>query len=201
MRALIEDNNPHNSQGGTTTLCVADRWGNVIAATPSGLGSTAGPAGKTGIIHGTRLVSLNTWQGHPNCIAPGKRPRITLTPTLVLKDKKPVLAISIAGGDLQDQVALQLILDNIDFDMLPAVAVKAPRFATSHHTGSFGQDKPKIGSLTVNDQISAEVIGDLQERGHQVRTTTHGIGGAAMLYIDPDTQKFYGAGSAVSGMK
>jgi gamma-glutamyltranspeptidase/glutathione hydrolase len=201
MKPLIEDDNPHDSQGGTTTLCVADQWGNVVAATPSGLGSTAGVAGNTGIIHGTRLVSLNTWKGHPNCIAPGKRPRITLTPTLVLKNGKPVLAISIAGGDLQDQVALQLILDNVDFGMLPAEAVKAPRFATGHHTGSFGQDKPNLGSLTVNENIDVAVIHDLEKRGHKVRTTSHGIGGAAMLYIDPENQKFYGAGSAVSGLK
>ena len=201
MKPLIEDDNPHDSQGGTTTLCVADHWGNVVAATPSGLGSTAGVAGNTGIIHGTRLVSLNTWKGHPNCIAPGKRPRITLTPTLVLKNGRPVLAISIAGGDLQDQVALQLILDNVDFGMLPAEAVKAPRFATRHHTGSFGQDKPNLGSLTVNENIDVAVIHDLEKRGHKVRTTSHGIGGAAMLYIDPETQEFYGAGSAVSGLK
>ena len=201
MKPLIEDDNPHDSQGGTTTLCVADRWGNVVAATPSGLGSTAGVAGNTGTIHGTRLVSLNTWKGHPNCIAPGKRPRITLTPTLVLKNGRPVLAISIAGGDLQDQVALQLILDNVDFGMLPAEAVKAPRFATGHHTGSFGQDKPNLGSLTVNENIDVAVIHDLEKRGHKVRTTSHGIGGAAMLYIDPETQEFYGAGSAVSGLK
>jgi gamma-glutamyltranspeptidase/glutathione hydrolase len=201
MKPLIEDDNPHDSQGGTTTLCVADQWGNVVAATPSGLGSTAGVAGNTGIIHGTRLVSLNTWKGHPNCIAPGKRPRITLTPTLVLKNGRPVLAISIAGGDLQDQVALQLILDNVDFGMLPAEAVKAPRFATRHHTGSFGQDKPNLGSLTVNENIDQAVIHDLEKRGHKVRSTSHGIGGAAMLYIDPENQKFYGAGSAVSGLK
>ena len=201
MKPLIEDDNPHDSQGGTTTLCVADQWGNVVAATPSGLGSTAGVAGNTGIIHGTRLVSLNTWKGHPNCIAPGKRPRITLTPTLVLKNGRPVLAISIAGGDLQDQVALQLILDNVDFGMLPAEAVKAPRFATGHHTGSFGQDKPNLGSLTVNENIDQAVIHDLEKRGHKVRSTSHGIGGAAMLYIDPETQEFYGAGSAVSGLK
>jgi gamma-glutamyltranspeptidase/glutathione hydrolase len=112
-----------------------------------------------------------------------------------------VLAISIAGGDLQDQVALQLILDNVDFGMLPAEAVKAPRFATRHHTGSFGQDKPNLGSLTVNENIDSTVIQDLEKRGHKVRTTSHGIGGAAMLYIDPENQKFYGAGSAVSGLK
>ena len=63
--------------------------------------------GSTGVIpHGTRLVSLNTWEDHPNVVAPGKRPRITLTPTIVLKQGKPVIAISVAGGDHQDQVSL-----------------------------------------------------------------------------------------------
>src|SRR5262249_5608130 len=127
------------TQGGTTTMCVADRWGNVIAATPSGLSSTAGVAGKTGIIHGTRLTSLNTFKGHPNVIEPGKRPRVTLTPTLVLKDGKPVAAIAVAGGDLQDQAAIQLILEMVDFGMSPEDAFIAPRFSTAHHTSSFGQ--------------------------------------------------------------
>jgi gamma-glutamyltranspeptidase/glutathione hydrolase len=88
------------TSGGITTICIADRWGSGIALTPSGLGSTAGMAGDRGIIHGSCLVSLNTWKGHPDCTQPCKRPRITLTPTLVLKDNKPVLAISVAGGDL-----------------------------------------------------------------------------------------------------
>ena len=66
-------------------------------------------AGKTGVWLGTRLQSFNTWEGHPNCIEPGKRPRITLTPTLVLKDGKPVLAVSVAGGDGQDQATLQAV--------------------------------------------------------------------------------------------
>ena len=196
MRAVKETNRYTPWQGGTTTLCVADRWGNVVAATPSGLGSTAGSGGETGIIHGTRLVSLNTWKGHPDCIEPGKRPRITLTPTLVEKDGKPVLAISVAGGDLQDQVALQLLLDYIEFGMTPSVAVPAPRFATSHHIGSFGQDPPRLGSLTVNEDIAPQVIRTLESRGHKVRTTSHGIGGAAMLYVDPKTGTCEASGSA-----
>jgi gamma-glutamyltranspeptidase/glutathione hydrolase len=196
MKARRSQPLPKTEQGGTTTLCVSDRWGNVVVATPSGLGSTAGSGGETGVIHGARLISLNNWKGHPNCIEAGKRPRITLTPTLVTKNQKPVLAISIAGGDLQDQVALQLLLDNIEFGMLPEEAVKLPRFATGHHTGSFGQDQPEIASLWLQAAISQDVVKELEKRGHQITIRRRGIGGAAMLYIDGKSGRMYGAGSA-----
>ena len=195
MRPLKKPWPPSGAPGGTTVMCVADRWGNVIAATPSGLGSTAGPAGDTGIIHGTRLTSLNSWRGHPNCIAPGKRPRVTLTPTLVLKGGRPVVAIAVAGGDLQDQAALQLILEYIDFGMGAEEAMAAPRFATGHHTGSFGQDKPRLGSLQVNEKIPGAVREDLKNRGHVLTTTPGAIGGAAMLVIGP-ANKVHGVGPA-----
>jgi gamma-glutamyltranspeptidase/glutathione hydrolase len=185
MKPLRKPWPPAAAPGGTTVMCVADRWGNVIVATPSGLGSSAGVAGDTGIIHGTRLISLNTWKGHPNCIAPGKRPRVTLTPTLVLKGNRPVVGISVAGGDLQDQVALQLILEYIDFGMGAEEAMPAPRFATRHHTGSFGQDQPRLGSLQVNATIPEAVREELKNRGHVLTTTSGAIGGAAMLVIDP----------------
>jgi gamma-glutamyltranspeptidase/glutathione hydrolase len=185
------------TQGGTTTLTVVDRWGNMVAATPSGLGSTAGPAGNTGIIHGSRLISLNTWPGHPNCIAPGKRPRNTLSPALVLKSGKPVLAISVAGGDLQDQAGLQLILDRIEFGMHSATAVSTPRFATYHHISSFGPEGPKLGSLEVNRDVPEETVKDLEHRGHKVQLTSGEIGGAAMISCDiADSSECEGSGSA-----
>jgi gamma-glutamyltranspeptidase/glutathione hydrolase len=196
MRPLKSPRPTTPPPGGTTTMCVADRWGNVIAATPSGLGSTAG-VGDTGIIHGSRLVSLNTWKGHPNCIQPGKRPRVTLTPTLVLKDGKPVLAISVAGGDLQDQAAIQLILDYVEFGMLPEQAVSAPRFATTHHTGSFGQDKPRLGRLQVNVRVDESVREELKKREHVLTTTRGGVGGVNMLFLDPKSHIAFGAGPAV----
>src|SRR5581483_8023643 len=105
--------------GGTTVMCVTDKFGNLIAATPSGLSSTAGVAGRTGIIHGSRLTSLNTFPGTPNVIEPGKRPRITLSPTLLFHDNHPVMAISVAGGDQQDQAAIQVILNYVVFGMAP----------------------------------------------------------------------------------
>jgi gamma-glutamyltranspeptidase/glutathione hydrolase len=79
-----------------------------VAATPSGWSGVV--AGRTGVWLGTRLQSFNTWEGHPSCIEPGKRPRITLSPTLVLEGRAPVLAVGVAGGDNQDQVTLQLLI-------------------------------------------------------------------------------------------
>src|SRR5206468_2461045 len=129
-KALLEHADSRRGLGGpandTTTCLVADAQGNVVAATPSGFSGVV--AGKTGVYLGTRLQSFNTWEGHPNCIEPGKRPRITLTPTIVLKDGKPAFAVSVAGGDMQDQATLQLLVSAIDFGMSPADAVTAPRF-------------------------------------------------------------------------
>src|SRR5256885_14021744 len=84
----------------TTTCVVADGQGNVVAATPSGWSGVL--AGDTGVWLGSRLQSFNLREGHPNCIEPGKRPRITLTPTIALKEGRPVIAVSVAGGDGQD---------------------------------------------------------------------------------------------------
>ena len=120
----------------TTTCVVADRWGNVVAATPSCnlLTNTPGPSG---VNTGNRVRSLNTSPGHPNQVVAGKRPRITLTPTLVTRDGQPVMAISVAGGDLQDQTTLNVLLNHVEFGMPPQEAVTAPRFSTRHHQDSF----------------------------------------------------------------
>jgi gamma-glutamyltranspeptidase/glutathione hydrolase len=179
-------------------MCVVDRWGDVTAATPSGLSSTAGAAGRTGVIHGSRLTSLNTWKGHPNVIEPGKRPRVTLTPTLVLKNGKPMAAIAVAGGDLQDQAAIQLILEMVDFGMSPEKAFTAPRFFTAHHTGSFGQSKPKFGSLSVNFRISEAVQAELKERGPHSCCWQRQRGRCGADRIEPGSNVAHGMGSGVS---
>jgi gamma-glutamyltranspeptidase/glutathione hydrolase len=171
--------------GGTTVMCVTDKFGNVIAATPSGLSSTAGVAGHTGIIHGSRLSSLNTFAGTPNAIQPGKRPRITLSPTLLFRDNHPVMAISVAGGDQQDQAAIQVILNYVEFDMGPEEAFNAPRFSTTHFISSFGQDRADLGSLSVPDTLPEKVQADLRARGHVVTASRGGVGGAALIAIDP----------------
>ena len=182
----------------TTTCVVADRWGNLVAATPSGWGSQVDEGGSTGVTHGTRLVSLNTWEGHPNVVAPGKRPRITLTPTLVLKQGKPVIAISVAGGDHQDQVSLQLLLDSIEFGMKPAQAVTVPRFATAHHTGSFSQPPPKLGSLSLYEGTDRAIANELEKRGHQLQFTQR-VASPVMLQVDAESGKLLAAGDPKAG--
>jgi gamma-glutamyltranspeptidase / glutathione hydrolase len=182
--------------GGTTVMCVTDKFGNVIAATPSGLSSTAGVAGRTGIIHGSRLSSLNTFAGTPDVIQPGKRPRITLSPTLLFHDDRPVMAISVAGGDQQDQAAIQVILNYVEFGMSPEEAFKAPRFSTTHFISSFGQDRAELGSLSVPNTLPEEVQADLKARGHVVTIVRGGVGGVALIGIDLKTKQATAVGPA-----
>jgi gamma-glutamyltranspeptidase/glutathione hydrolase len=169
----------------TSTCVIADQWGNVVAATPSGFSGAL--AGKTGVWFGSRLQSFNILQGHPNCIEPGKRPRITLTPGLVLKDGKVVLAVSCAGGDQQDQALLQVIVNCLDFNMSPRDAVTVPRFGTLHFMGSFGQTRPSLGNVLVYPTIGDDVVKALQARGATVTLQETAWGRPVALRIDPAT--------------
>jgi gamma-glutamyltranspeptidase/glutathione hydrolase len=187
------------ADAGTTTCVVADRWGNLVAATPSGNGPYA-VCHELGVAHATRLSSLNTTAGHPNCIEPGKRPRITLTPTIVLKDGKAVIAISVAGGDLQDQTTLNCLLNHVEFGMMPEDAVTAPRFGTGHHENSFNPNPDRkatlvaLESLTLDDRIDESVRRKLTDRGHKISTTSLPIAYPVMIYVDRDTGTIYAAG-------
>lgn len=152
----------------TTCVNVVDRQGNVFTATPSGAWLPSVIAGDTGIPLGTRLQSLVTTPGHPNTLQPGKRPRITLSPTLVLKDGKPCLAMSTPGGDNQDQALLQVLLNIIEFGMTPQEAVEAPRFQTEHFYASFGGHEFTPGKLSLEGRIPKETADALESLGHRV---------------------------------
>jgi gamma-glutamyltranspeptidase/glutathione hydrolase len=199
MKAVKGPGTYRPGPGGTTTCVVADRWGNVVAATPSGNPPYA-DCRELGISHGNRLRSLNITEGHPNRIEPGKRPRITLTPTIVLKDGKAVIAISVAGGDLQDQTTLNCLLNRIEFGMMPKDAVTAPRFATGHHEDSFNPNPDRaatlagLGSLEIDERVSNVVRTELAERGHKVKATSDPIARPVMIVVDPDTGMIHAAG-------
>lgn len=152
----------------TTSLAVVDKEGNVLSATPSGAWLPSVKAGDTGISFGTRLQSFVLQEGHPNVLAKGKRPRITLSPTIIVKDGTPVYAVSTPGGDNQDQAVLQVILNMIVFGMAPQQAVEAPRFQTNALHASFGNHEYKSGDLNLESRIDVRTVEALKAKGHDV---------------------------------
>ncbi len=152
----------------TTCVNVIDADGNAFSATPSGAWLPAVVAGNTGVMLPQRLQAFVLEAGHPNVLEPGKRPRITLSPTLVLKDGKPVIALSTPGGDNQDQALLQVLLNIVDFGMNVQEAIEAPRFQSLHFRSSFDDHRFNPGVLSVEDRVPAATIADLASRGHKV---------------------------------
>jgi gamma-glutamyltranspeptidase/glutathione hydrolase len=152
----------------TTCVNVIDRHGNAFSATPSGAWLPSVIAGDTGIPLSTRLQSFVMTDGHPNQLAPGKRPRVTLSPTMVLKDGKAFMVLSTPGGDNQDQALLQVLLNIIDFDMTPQEAVEAPRFQTEHFYSSFANHEFSPGKLSLEARIAKETADQLSQLGHKV---------------------------------
>jgi len=155
----------------TTCVNVVDRAGNVYSATPSGAWLPALMAGDTGIAYGIRLQSLVTIPGHPNELKGGKRPRVTLSPTIILKDGRPIYALSTPGADNQDQALLQVILNLIEFDMTAQQAVEAPRFQTEHFYSSFAMHEFVPGRLNLEARIPKATADKLASLGHIVTVT------------------------------
>jgi gamma-glutamyltranspeptidase / glutathione hydrolase len=190
---------------GTTTCVVADKWGNVVAATPSA-NPDYGICESLGIAHNTRLSSLNTQKGHPNSLEPGKRPRITLTPTIVLKNSKPILAMSVAGGDMQDQISLQLFLDFAEFGMMPKEALTSPRFLTNHHQDSFnpspdpGVRMGKIAGIDINP-TAQKTVDELTNRGHKVSILQGSLASPVMICFDQKTGMAYAASQQTNSFR
>lgn len=167
----------------TTCVNVADRFGNVFTATPSGAWLPSVIAGDTGIPLSTRLQSMVMTAGHPNQLAPGKRPRVTLSPTLVLKDGRPWLVMSTPGGDNQDQAMLQVLLNLIDFGMHSQDAVEAPRFQTEHYYSSFAGHEFTPGKLNLESRIPRAAADLLTALGHGVEVRGPWSNGSAPTLI------------------
>ena len=140
----------------------------MFSATPSGAWIPAVIAGDTGIPLSQRAQSFVLTPGHPNQLAPHKRPRITLTPTLALKDGKPWLVFSTPGGDSQDQTLLQIFLNVVEFGMDPQQAVEAPRFNSEAMYSSFDDHSDQPLTLDVERRFEQTVLDQLKARGHKL---------------------------------
>jgi gamma-glutamyltranspeptidase / glutathione hydrolase len=173
----------------TTCVNVVDKDGNLFSATPSGAWLPAVVAGNTGVLMGQRLQSALTDPNSPNVVAPGKRPRITLTPTLVLKNGEPFMVLSTPGGDNQDQALLQVLLNVIEFGMNPQEAVEAARFDTQHYVSSFDDHEFLPGSLNVESRVGLKTIQELTNKGHKVKVQSEWgtLSAPTVIIYDPKT--------------
>ncbi|MCW5978288.1 MAG: gamma-glutamyltransferase [Bryobacteraceae bacterium] len=167
----------------TTCVNAIDRDGVMFSSTPSGAWMPPVIAGDTGIPLTQRAQSFLLLKGHPNELAGGKRPRVTLSPTLVSKDGKAFAALSTPGGDVQDQALLQLLLNVIDFGMGAQRAVEAPRIQTKHLVSSFDNHGSEPGDLGVDERVPQEVRNELERLGHRVRTESRWSSGSAPVMI------------------
>ncbi len=180
---------------GTTGTRVADAAGNVFSATPSGGWFTTSPIVEgLGFVLGTRCQSFFLDEERSNSLQPGKRPRTTLTPTLALKDGKPFMAWGTPGGDAQDQVNLQFLLNVVEFGMDIQVALDAPLMQILDFPPSFFPREIHPGAMRIESRIPAETIRRLEEMGHRVLPAGEwSIGDATALMIDSERGVLYGA--------
>lgn len=162
------------TRGDTCHLDVVDRWGNMVAATPSGGWLQSNPVvPELGFPLGTRLQMTWLEEGLPNSLTPGRRPRTTLTPSLALRDGVPVLAFGTPGGDQQDQWQLHFFLAvaaraRVRGGLDLQGAIDAPNWHNDAFPGSFYPRGMRPGSVTVESRMPRAVIEELRGRGHEV---------------------------------
>jgi gamma-glutamyltranspeptidase / glutathione hydrolase len=155
--------------GDTCHLDVTDRFGNFVSATPSGGWLQSSPViPGLGFCLGSRAQMFTLTPGLPATLAPGKRPRTTLTPSLALRDGEPYLAFGTPGGDQQDQWSLLFLLNHLRFGMNLQQAIDFPSFHSAHMPSSFypREAQPKV--LDVEERVGPAVIAELRRRGHLV---------------------------------
>lgn len=164
------EKNP-DSSGDTTCVNAVDGEGNLFSATPSSGWVLGGAfiAGDTGVPMSNRMQAFDLDPASPNVLVGGKRPRTTLTPTVVLKDGKPFLALSTPGGDSQDQQILNVLLNLFVFELDLQAAIEAPRINSNHPHSSFDNHADAPGQLDVEGRIAVKVQDELRARGHVLR--------------------------------
>ena len=168
----------------TTCVDAIDKDGIMFSATPSGAWLPSVIAGDTGIPLTERAQSFLLVPGNPNELAGGKRPRITLSPTLVTHtDGTPWLVLSTPGGDNQEQALMQILFDVILYRMNSEQAIEAPRFETRHLVSSFDNHAMNPGDLQLDDRTPQAVIDDLAGRGHKIGTRTRWQSGSAPALV------------------
>lgn len=184
-------------QSGTTSVVAADAEGWLVSVTPSGGWVPATIAGRTGIGLSQRAQSfvLDPAENPFNVIAPGKRPRVTLTPSLALRDGKPWLAFAVQGGDTQDQNLLQFFLNVLEFGMTPQEATEAANFNSYQMKSSFGAHDAQPGRIVLNSAMPQWVVRELMQRGYQPEFEARSSGPINAILLDAAHGTMWGGSS------
>jgi len=182
---------------GTTSVVAADRDGWLVSITPSGAWLPAVIAGKTGVGMSQRAQQfvIDPAVNPYNVIEPGKRPRVTLTPSLAFKDGKPWLAFAVQGGDTQDQNLLQFFLNVVEFGMTPQQAAEAPNITSWQMRDSFVPHESFPGRVTLNNAVPDWVRRDLKSRGYRAEFASRTSGPINAILIDHAHGTFWGGSS------
>jgi gamma-glutamyltranspeptidase/glutathione hydrolase len=175
--------------GDTCHLDIADRFGNLVSATPSGGWLQSSPViPGLGFCLGTRGQMFTLSPGFASTLAPGRRPRTTLSPGLALRDGEPYLAFGTPGGDQQDQWTIGFLINHVVFGMNLQEAIDAPAFHTDHFPSSFYPRESRPRSLTVEDRHDPRVIEELRRRGHDVTVSqAWSLGRISAVARDPES--------------
>jgi gamma-glutamyltranspeptidase/glutathione hydrolase len=182
---------------GTTSIQAADAEGWVVSITPSGGWIPAFIAGDTGIGLSQRMQSfvLTEAMNPFNVVQPGQRPRATLTPSIALKDGKPMMAFSVQGGDSQDQNLLQFFLNMVEFDMNVQQAVEAPNFTSYQMQSSFGAHESEPGRIQVSPKLTEWVREELDRMGYKVEAAKRPYSPITAIYFDRKNGTMWGGAS------
>ncbi len=182
---------------GTTSIQAADEEGWVVSVTPSGGWIPACIAGRTGVGMSQRMQSfvLDREKNPFNVVAPGKRPRATLTPGMALKDEKPFLSFAVQGGDTQDQNLVQFFLNCVEFDMNVQEACEAPNIVSYQMQSSFGEHTAMPGRLTLNNSIPDSILEILRNMGYKVNRMERTSGPITAIYFDWKHKTLWGGAS------
>jgi len=155
-------------EGGTSYVCVVDRWGNAFSATPSDGASTSPVIPGTGIVPSLRGLQSRPDPAHPSGVAPGKRPRLTPNPAIAVGDDGRAIPFGCPGGDMQVQAMLQVLVNHVHFGIDLQQSVNAPRFSTWSFPNSFAPFEYLPDRLLLEDRFAEATIAELERRGHAV---------------------------------
>jgi len=182
---------------GTTSIQAADEQGWVVSVTPSGGWNPAFIAGRTGIGLSQRMQSfvLNEADGPFNVLEPGKHPRVTLTPSLALKDGQPYLSFAVQGGDTQDQNLLQFFLNVLEFGMTVQQATEGANINSYQMHSSFGDHEIQPGRLLLNEQVPDWVRASLQRMGYRLEYRRLTSGPINAIFFDRAHGTMWGGSS------